>query len=401
MRVLYYDCLAGISGDMNLGALLDLGVDEGYLREALRQLSIKDEFELSISKKQKMGIEGTKVDVVLKEHHHHHEAEEHHHHRHLKDIRQIINESNLSKAIKNRSLAMFMEVAKAEAKVHGKTIEEIHFHEVGAVDAIVDIVGAAICLEYLQVDRIIASTIEVGSGFVKCAHGTIPVPAPATVEILNGIPIHLGGIEGEATTPTGAAILKANVYEYSDRKQFKIMKIGYGLGTKDFSIPNVLRVYLAEDENNSVTDYVVDHQIIVEANIDDMNPEWYGYIEEKLFDEGALDVTKTNILMKKGRPAVKLSVLTSKEQVDLIKKTLLLETTTLGVRQFDVKKTMLKREFEKVETKYGPVSIKQAVFDGRVIKQKPEYDECKKLAIQHNVPLREIYEAINNGGSYE
>ncbi|WP_105618299.1 nickel pincer cofactor biosynthesis protein LarC [Vallitalea okinawensis] len=400
MRVLYYDCFAGISGDMNLGALLDLGVDEGHLREALSQLSIRDEFELSVSKRNKMGIEGTKVDVILKEHHHQGEHH-HHHHRHLKDIREIINGSKLSNAVKQRSMAMFVEVAKAEAKVHGKTMDEIHFHEVGAVDAIVDMVGAAICLEYLQVDRVLASSIEVGSGFVKCAHGTIPVPAPATVEILKGIPINIGGIDGEATTPTGAAILKANVHEYSDKKQFQIMKIGYGVGTKDFAIPNVLRVYLAEDEKKCVADYVEDHQIILEANIDDMNPEWYGYIEEKLFEGGALDVTKTNILMKKGRPAVKLSVLTSKKQVELIKKILLLETTTLGVRQFDVKKIMLKRQLQKVETKFGPISVKQAIFNGEVIKQKPEYDECKKLAIKYNIPIRKVYEAVNNGGKDE
>lgn len=247
MSILYYECFAGISGDMHLGALVDLGVDPDFLRQELNKLSIKDEFELQINRKKKIGIEGTKVDVVLKEYEEIHSHKGHHHHRHLKSIVEIIEKAELANEVKARSISMFKEVAVAEAKIHGTTVEEVHFHEVGAVDAIVDIVGAAICIEALGVHRIMSSSVECGSGFAWCAHGKIPVPAPATVEILKDVPLRLGGVKGEATTPTGAAILKSNVQEFTDHLGLKIEKVGYGLGTKDFEIPNVLRVYLAKE----------------------------------------------------------------------------------------------------------------------------------------------------------
>jgi len=248
MKILYFDCFAGISGDMTLGALVDVGVDPKYLKDELNKLSISDEFEINIYKAQKMGITGTKVDVILKEHSHsdHHHEDHYHHHRNLIDIQEIIEKSDLGPKVKDLSNKIFMEVAIAEAKVHNKDINEVHFHEVGAVDSIVDIVGAAICIDKLGVDEIISSTVEVGSGFVKCAHGVIPIPAPATVEILQDVPIHLGGVDGEAATPTGAAILKANVDVFKDDIDFSINKIGYGVGTKDFDIPNLLRVYLGK-----------------------------------------------------------------------------------------------------------------------------------------------------------
>jgi uncharacterized protein (TIGR00299 family) protein len=452
MTILYYDCFSGISGDMNLGAMVDVGVDFEYLTEMLNKLSVKNEFYLHRSRKQKMGIEGTKIDVILNKenhehthhsheaehthhhlheakhtHHHSHEAEHTHHHSHeaehthnnnnaddhhhkhehrnLESIKKIINDAPYNKNIKTLSINMFMEVAKAEAKVHGKTIEEIHFHEVGAVDSIVDIIGAAICFDYLNVDKIISSSVELGGGFVKCAHGVIPVPAPATVEILKNTPVTLGKVNFETTTPTGAAILKANVNEFTSKLNFNIIKTGYGLGTKDFDIPNILRVYIAteiedkivksntvKEENN---DFDIEEQIIIEVNIDDMNPELYEAIEEKLFDNGALDVYKTNILMKKNRPAIKLTVLTTVDLLNKIENILFMETTTLGIREYPVKKKMLKRTFEKVQTKFGEVDIKKGLLNGKVIKVKPEYETCKELAKINNVSILDIYSEVS------
>lgn len=272
MKILYYDCFAGISGDMNLGAMIDLGVNKEYLLKELSKLNISDEYEIKIKKDIKKGIQGTKVDVILKHEHNHNHSEEHneencnhihkddidsheHHHEHvhrnLKDIEDIINSSTLSDNVKKLSLNMFMKVAKGESKVHGKPLDEVHFHEVGATDSIVDIVGASICFDYLKVDKIMASTVELGGGFVKCAHGLIPVPAPATVEILKGIPVKSGAVSFETTTPTGAAILSANVDEFTDIKELLIDKVGYGIGQRDVEIPNVLRVYLGEKKTKN------------------------------------------------------------------------------------------------------------------------------------------------------
>jgi uncharacterized protein (TIGR00299 family) protein len=262
MKVLYYDCFCGISGDMNLGALLDLGVDEECLRRELSNLNLDTEYELHVKKDNKQGISGTRVDVVLKnathahkhEHHHHQHEEQtclesdndhtHHAHRNLKDIENIIKNSSLSDSVKKLSLAIFMKVAEAEAKVHGKPLYEVHFHEVGAVDSIIDIVGTAVCLDYLKVDRIMASSVQVGGGFVKCTHGIIPIPAPATMEILKNIPVKSGIVPFETTTPTGAAILAANVGTFTDNMDFSVEKIGYGIGHRELEIPNVLRIYL-------------------------------------------------------------------------------------------------------------------------------------------------------------
>ncbi|MCT4545308.1 MAG: nickel pincer cofactor biosynthesis protein LarC [Vallitalea sp.] len=404
MKVLYYDCFAGISGDMNLGALIDLGVDKSYLIKELDKLSISKEFKLKIETKQKMGITGTKVDVILtnnihhehhhheehNEHHEHHHHEEHHEHRNLRSIYNIIDSSSLNDNIKQLSKDIFNVVAKAEAKVHGKSIDEVHFHEVGAVDSIVDIIGAAICIDNLKVDKIISSTIELGGGFVKCAHGIIPVPAPATSEILNNVPIHLGKVNFETTTPTGAAILKTVVNDFTSSMDFKILKTGYGLGTRDFEIPNVLRVYLGEEKNKSKK-----IQTIIEVNIDDMNSELYSYVEEKLFENGALDVYKTPIIMKKGRPAIKLSVLTELDNTQVIEKILLMDTTTLGLRKYNVEKLELDREFSVVSTKYGDIPLKMGLLDGTVIKMKPEYEVCEKLANKYGVPIRVIYDEIS------
>ncbi|WP_196605494.1 nickel pincer cofactor biosynthesis protein LarC [Pectinatus haikarae] len=264
MKVLYYDCFCGISGDMNIGALLDLGVDENYLRQELSKLNLAAEYELKIKKDKKAGINGTRVDVVLKQetigsHGHntqkqpdmsHDHKQGHHDHRNLKDIENIINKSSLNASVKKTCLDIFMKIAEAEAKVHGSSLDEVHFHEVGAVDSIIDITGAAICLDFLKADKIIASAVQLGGGFVKCAHGIIPIPAPATIEILKDIPIKTGIVPFETTTPTGAAILAANVSTFTDNMTFSISKIGYGIGHRDLEIPNVLRVYLGSEKTN-------------------------------------------------------------------------------------------------------------------------------------------------------
>ena len=398
MKILYYDCFSGISGDMNLGAMVDLGVDRDYLIGELSKLNLH-EYEIAIYRDSKMGIEGSRVDVILKEEHQ--DDEHHHHHRNFENIKEIIMKSELNDNIKSLSLKMFKKVAEAEGKIHGKPINEVHFHEVGAVDSIVDIVGAAICNDYLNVDKVVCSTVEVGSGFAKCAHGVLPVPAPATVEILKGIPIKSERVPFEATTPTGAAILSALVDEYTDNRSFITHKVGYGVGKKDGTIPNLLRVFLGEEAENEIKS----EAFILECNIDDMNPECYEYVVDRLFQAGAQDVYLTPIIMKKGRPAIKLSVLCSGEVEDTIKSILFMETTTLGVRKYLVEKSILDRVHDKVNTIYGEVRVKIALFQGNVIKHKFEYEDCKVLAKENNLPLSVIYKeaekAMNNlGGPY-
>lgn len=385
MKVLYYDCFCGISGDMNLSALIDLGVPKEHVLNELLKLNLNFEYEIEIKKSQKLGITGTRLDVTLKNEHQH--DHEHHHHRNLKDIEDIINSSSLNKEVKKLSLDIFMKVAEAEAKVHGKALNEVHFHEVGAVDSIVDIVGAAIALNYLNVDEIMASPVQVGGGFVKCDHGVMPVPAPATVEILKDIPINTGIVQFETTTPTGAAILAANVKKFTNQMDFSIDKIGYGIGHRDLEIPNVLRVYLGQ---KGTSKEIIEYQYIIETNIDDMNPELYGYIEEKLFEVGALDVFKTPIIMKKGRPGIKLSILYVIENEEKIFDVIFKETTSIGVRKYRVEKIMLDREFSKVKTKYGDITVKKAYYKGKLVKCKPEYEECKSAAKENGISIRDV-----------
>jgi len=390
MKVLYYDCFCGISGDMNLAALIDLGVPKEYLISELSKLNLNSEYEIKIENSMKLGITGTRVDVILKHEHEEHMHTHEHHHRGLRDIEEIINSSNLNDQVKKLSLDIFMKVAEAEAKVHGKDLYEVHFHEVGAIDSIVDIVGAAICLDYIKVDKIIASPVQVGGGFVKCAHGIMPVPAPATVEILKNIPMNTGIVQFETTTPTGAAILAANVEEFTKSIDFEVKKAAYGIGHRDLEIPNVLRVYLGEKESAEEKD----EQYIIETNIDDMNPELYGYVEEKLFEAGALDVFKTPIYMKKGRPGIKLSVLVSSQKEKDILDIIFEETTSLGVRKYKVEKIMLDREFSKVNTEYGDITVKKAYYKGKIVKYKPEYEECKAIAKEKNISIDKIYKAL-------
>jgi uncharacterized protein (TIGR00299 family) protein len=385
VKILYYDCFSGISGDMNLGAMLDLGVDKDYLLEGLERLGIGG-YELSVTKDERKGITGTKVDVIVKN--------EKSGHRNLKDIESIINGSGLSDRVKETSLDIFMQVARAEAKVHGKDLYDIHFHEVGATDSIIDIAGAALCLEFLNVDRVMASPVEVGSGFVTCEHGTFPVPAPATVEILKGIPIKSGIVPFETTTPTGAAILASTVNEFTERIRFRLLEVGYGIGGRDTEIPNVLRVLLGETDEATEDDCDREEALIIESNIDDMNPEMFDFVIDALLKAGAHDVFLTPVIMKKSRPATTLSVLCNTEDETAIQELLLTQTSTFGTRKYVVGKTMLKRDFSEVTTKYGIVRVKNAYFRGKKMKSKPEYEDCRKLADEHGVSILEIYESI-------
>ncbi|MFL0267129.1 nickel pincer cofactor biosynthesis protein LarC [Candidatus Clostridium radicumherbarum] len=399
MKILYYDCFSGISGDMNLGALIDLGVNKDYIINELSKLNISG-YKIEVSIDNRRGITGTRVDVILdiEEEHHHHE------HRNLKDVETIIDKSFLSDDVKSLSKKIFLKVAAAEAKIHGKPINEVHFHEVGALDSIVDIVGAAICLDYLKIDKILSSPVELGGGFVKCAHGIFPVPAPATTEILKNVPVKMGAVNFETTTPTGAAILAAAVTEFNDKKEFKIIKIAYGIGHRDTEIPNVLRVYLgevvAEDilkkEENTSRGKEIEDAVMIECNIDDMNPELYDFTMERLFKAGAMDVFLTPIIMKKGRPGIKLTVLSSEDLEAELTSIILRETTTLGVRKYLVKKTMLKREGSIINTRFGEIRIKTSFLNGEIIKVKPEYEDCKRIAYENNIPIRVVYEEVNN-----
>lgn len=383
MKVLYYDCFSGISGDMHLGAMIDLGIDPEYLLLELAKLPLSGEYAIDIQKGMKNGICGTKVSVKLTHHHWHH-------HRTFKDIEAIITQSTLDEKVKKRSLAMFWCIAEAEAKIHGKTPLEVHFHEVGAVDSIVDIVGAAICLEALHVEKIIASKVELGGGFVKCAHGIIPIPAPATLAILKNIPITLGRVNFETTTPTGAAILATNVEVFDAKLDFSVEKIGYGLGERTFEIPNVLRVMLGNMDESSL----LHNEILLETNIDDMSPEILGYAQERLFEAGALDVFTTAIVTKKNRLGVKLSVLCPVEIEAKIIDVVLQETTSIGLRRQIVQKMALERKMQCIETSFGTISLKCVYQNEKMLRYKAEYEDCKAAALAHHVPLMNIYDEV-------
>ncbi len=402
MKILYYDCFAGISGDMNLGALIDLGIDEEYLKKELARLPVHG-YELRVEKDIRKGITGTRVQVIVDDHHRHLHKDNHHHehgmghhqhqHNSFAEIRHLILSSTLDDQVKKMSLSVFEKVALAEAKIHNKPVEEVHFHEVGAIDSIVDIVGAAICLKKLGPDMVQCSTVELGGGSVHCAHGIYPVPAPATTEILRNIPVRKGTVDYEATTPTGAAILAACVQQFTDKSNFSILKTGYGIGTRDADIPNVLRVFLCESDDLHDPETIPSY--IIECNIDDMNPEFYDYIIDSLFVAGAKDVYITPIIMKKSRPAVKLSVLCTPDAEGRVNEVLFRETSTIGVRKYRIEKTMLERKIETISTHLGEVRIKSAYYQGVCIKSKPEYEDCIKIAREKGIPVNQVYREVD------
>lgn len=396
MKVLFYDCFSGISGDMNLGAMIDLGIEVDYLKNELNKLKLSG-WELVTEKDQRHGITGTKVTVRLVDHHHGHGHHHHHHHdehghRHYADIENIIYQSELSGEVKDLSMKIFRKVAEAEAKVHGISIDKVHFHEVGAIDSIIDIVGAAICYIALGVEGVHVSEVELGSGFVKCDHGTLPVPAPATAEIIKGIPVRRSNINFEATTPTGAAIISVLGTNFSPDYSMIIEKTGYGIGQKDHAdLPNVLRVLIGEAE---VAESAGHDALLISCNIDDMNPEFCDYISESLFMAGASDVYISDIIMKKGRPGIVINVICEKELAETVKKILFTESTTLGIRSFTFRKDTLSREFAIVNTEFGDVKFKRSFYKGKEVSCKPEYEDCKKIATEKGLPVKDVYNRL-------
>jgi pyridinium-3,5-bisthiocarboxylic acid mononucleotide nickel chelatase len=383
MKILSYDCFSGISGDMNLGAMIDLGIDKAYLINELNKLNLEG-WELIVQKEQRHGITGTKVTVNQTRHEHAH--------RHLSDIEQIISGSELDNNTKDLSRKIFLKIAVAEACVHGISIDKVHFHEVGAVDSIIDVVGAAICFNALKVDGVHVSTIELGGGFVKCDHGKLPVPAPATAEIIKGLPVKKGGLDFEATTPTGAAILASLGTDFSRDLPFIIEKTAYGVGQKDpHELPNVLRVFLGETVANAVSGHTALH---LECNIDDMNPEFFEFVAERLFKAGASDVFLSDIIMKKSRPGIILNVICETESEDSLKNIIFTETTSLGIRTFPFRKDTLARKLELLPTIYGEVKIKRSFYKDIEVSCKPEYDDCRRIALEKGIPLKEVYNNI-------
>ncbi|MGI6585833.1 MAG: nickel pincer cofactor biosynthesis protein LarC [Gracilibacteraceae bacterium] len=389
MKILYFDCFSGISGDMAVGALLDAGADEKVLLEGLKQLKA-DGYRISIEKKLKNGISGTDFSVLLEDQHNHE-----HVHRNMGDIERIINDSGLNERVRKLSIRMFRLVAEAEGRIHGKPAEEVHFHEVGAIDSIIDIVGTAICIDNLAADRIVFSSLPLSKGFVKCQHGVFPLPAPATLEILKGVPVYFTDVNFELVTPTGAAIAKGLADEFGIEGELEAERIGYGIGKREYEIPNLLRVVLFNTCGEK-SDKVVE----IETNIDDMTAEQMGSAVEKLFSEGALDVFFTPVFMKKNRPGTKLTVLCPPEKKDALVRMMLTHTSTFGVRISYMERSVLDRETAAIDTEFGIIRCKVGKLDGKILKYSPEYEDCKAASEKYGRPVADIYnEAISKAGA--
>jgi uncharacterized protein (TIGR00299 family) protein len=444
MKTLYLDIFSGISGDMFIGALIDLGVDPHELEEELGKLKL-DGYHLHVGRAHKSAIEGVKFDVHLAhehshehthaegvththphshedhghrhhdhehehphhegeeehehhEHEHHHEEEhEHSHGRNFSEIKKLISSSRLSNWVKAKAAAVFHRIAVAEGKIHGRPPEEVHFHEVGAVDSIVDIVGGCIGLELLGKPRVLASPVVEGTGWIHCAHGRFPIPAPATLSILGerGIPVSQCDEPHELVTPTGAALLAEFVEEFGLMRELVAQKIGYGLGTRDNKTrPNVLRAILGKSAAaKAIHDWETDTITVLETNLDDINPEILGHFVEQALSAGALDVFHTPIQMKKNRPGVLLTVLCAESDGDQFTEMILRETSSFGIRRHHAERRKLAREFSSVKTPFGEVTIKLGKLDGKIIQAAPEFESCRKLARAAKVPLKSLYEA--------
>lgn len=424
-RVAYFDCFSGVSGDMLLGALVDAGLAVAELEADLGRLGLPG-WSLQVSRVNKLGITGTKVTVL---------AEEQHHHRHLADIERIVSGSGLPEPVQAVALQAFRRLAEAEAKIHGTTPDKIHFHEVGAIDSIVDTVGVAIGLHRLGISAVYVSPLNTGRGMVRMAHGLYPVPAPATLELLKGAPIYARDIDAELVTPTGAALLTSVARGYGPLPPMVVEAIGYGAGSKDLPIPNLLRLVLGQPaqgpgggERHGGTahdqghdhghdhghDYGHDHGhdhghapgpgsglsmldrdevAVLEANVDDMVPELWEHVSQLLFGAGALDVFLTPVQMKKNRPGTLITVLGPAGRVEALADVLFAETTTLGVRQSRSARLKLQREHWQVQTPYGPLGVKVGLRSGQVLNLAPEYEECRAAARARGVPLKEVYQA--------
>jgi uncharacterized protein (TIGR00299 family) protein len=380
-KICYFDCFAGASGNMILGALIDLGLDLDYLKQELKKLNLSG-YAIDVSKAMRNSLSGTLFTVKV--------DKQEHHHRTLKDILNLINQSDLETAVKEKASSMFQRLGEIEAAIHHKPVKEVAFHEVGAVDSIIDIVGTAIALHWFKIDEFACSPINVGSGTVECHHGTLPVPAPATVELLRGIPVYSSGIECELVTPTGALIISSYVKNFGALPAMIIEKVGYGAGQKDLQhFPNLLRIFIGK-RNKDIDKLQEDETVIIEANIDDMNPENFGYCQERLFNEGALDVFFTPIIMKKGRPATKITVIAPLELRDKMFELLFQETTTIGLRYYSTWRKKLLRENIMVDTPFGKVEIKVARLGKKIMNAAPEYESCYKIAKEKGIALKEV-----------
>jgi uncharacterized protein (TIGR00299 family) protein len=403
LKTLYLDIFSGLSGDMFIGAMLDLGLELEHLERELGKLHVAG-YHLHASRAKRMAIEGTKFDVHLAhdhDHHHEHPHEHSHHHEHVHgrayaEIRQLIVDSALSGWVKTKAAAVFHRVAVAEGKIHGQPAEQVHFHEVGAVDSIVDIVGACVALEFFGRPRVLASAVVDGCGWIDCAHGRFPIPAPATLEILaaRGVPISQCEEPHELITPTGAALLAEFVETFGPLAEFAPERIGFGVGGRENKTrPNVVRAMLGRSASATTHDWETDTVAVLETHLDDANPEWLGHFMDKTMAAGALDVTLTPAQMKKNRPGVLLTVLCALTEADKFSELILRHTSAFGVRRTVAERRKLRRQFRAVQTPYGIVSVKIGQLDGHVFQTAPEYESCRKLAEEKNVPLKIVYEA--------
>lgn len=388
MKLLYFDCPTGAAGDMLLSSLLDAGVEERALRASLAKLPLTD-YQVTIGRTTKQGISGTRLSVLPGE-------SQVHTHRHLSNILDIITQANLSPRVTNLSTIIFSRLAEAEAKIHGTSVEKVHFHEVGGVDSIVDIIGFVVALELLDPDKICCSPLPVGSGFVKCEHGLIPVPAPATLELLKGVPIKESDLKGELVTPTAAAILSTVVQEWTTFPSMTVDTVGYGAGTRDLAVPNLVRAVLGTSSQTSLLSQLDCEQLmLVQTNLDDLNPEILPYVVDKCLELGALDAFYEPIVMKKGRSASLVTVLTQPDKADQLCELLFRETSTLGVRISGVSRYVLPRRFSRVSTPYGEIQVKVAFHPvtGALLNIAPEFEDCRKAALTGCAPLKQVYQA--------
>lgn len=396
-KVAYLECPAGIAGDMCLGALVDAGVPTEYLIERLKKLGLGQEYQLRVESVHRNGQMATKVhvDLSLAEHHHHHP-----HHRHLPEIEQIIEAADLPPRASEWSLAVFRRLAVAEGAVHGVPPTQVHFHEVGAVDAIVDIVGTCLGLDWLGIDRIYCSAFPTGGGTVRAAHGRLPVPVPAVLKLWESrqVPIYSNGIDRELVTPTGAAIAVTLATSFGSLPQMTIDRLGLGAGSIDLPIPNVLRLWIGEQCRDAPWRVSERGEIetiaLLETQIDDLSPQAIGYVFDALFAAGAVDVFTQAIGMKKSRPGVLLTVICPPEKISACESVLFRETTTLGIRRSIQQRSILSREIQEVETEYGVVRVKIATRDGKISNVQPEYEDCARLARENLVPWREIHRLV-------
>jgi pyridinium-3,5-bisthiocarboxylic acid mononucleotide nickel chelatase len=384
MKTLYFDCFAGASGDMILGALIAAGVEPSAFKEQLALLGVSG-YAIDFESVDRSGIGATYARV---------QTAHEHAHRHLSDILKIIYDSRLSESVKDRAAKIFSRLAEAEAQVHNQPVDQVHFHEVGALDAIVDVVGAAICFELLGVERFASSALHVGSGTIDMDHGRYPVPPPAVAELLKGVPFYSTDIAGELLTPTGAAIITTVCNDYGPIPRMKLQQAGYGAGTRQYEkFPNVLRVLIGEEQVTDATAPADESLWMIETNMDDISPQILGHVMERAFEFGALDCYFTSVQMKKNRPGVLLSILCRADERPALSELLFSETTTLGIRAYAVERRALQRRTVAVETQYGPIDVKVAQLNGHVVKAMPEYEQCRQAARDANVPLRVVEEA--------